>query len=714
MDFAAAPILDADSAYRAIVAHDARFDGRLYVGVTSTGVYCRPVCRVRTPLRRNCRFYANAASAEAGGFRPCLRCRPELAPGLALVDSPQVLAQHAARMLDAAARAGDDIALPEVAARLGVTDRHLRRIFAVAHGVTPIDYLTTQRLLLAKQLLTDTDLAVADVALAAGFGSQRRFNAAFAERYRLNPTALRRERVARSLSQTAQVGALLRLGYRPPYDVRGVVRFFADRCVPGVEAVDRAGSSLRRTLAWQQQGRPVAGWLAARFLPDRNEVEVAMSPSLAPAAGAVLQRVRQGLDLDADPAPIDAALSSLPGPAGVRAPNGFCGWEIAVRVILGQQVTVAAARTLTARLVERFGEPIATPFADLTRLFPTAANARGRQRRGHRHARHRASARRRVAGAGARGGGGQHRAAPRRSARTHARRAARIARHRRVDSATDRDARTGLARCISCERHRRAQRAEDPRHQGLGSAKPGLAAVAFVCRDAAVAIPGDRNMTFKPTKSSMTAVAQAFAGVPLVAQAVIDTPIGPLTALATGKGIAGLWFDDQTHHPGALDAPIDASHQHIVAMRRWLEAYWAGRDPSPREVPLDLHGTAFQRAVWKALLAIPMGRTKSYGEVAAQLGSGTDLRGNSATALRADLGTAPRADVGTAPRANNGTAPRANNGTAPRAVGAAVGRNPVSILVPCHRVIGADGSLTGYAGGLPRKERLLQHEGVLL
>jgi methylated-DNA-[protein]-cysteine S-methyltransferase len=178
----------------------------------------------------------------------------------------------------------------------------------------------------------------------------------------------------------------------------------------------------------------------------------------------------------------------------------------------------------------------------------------------------------------------------------------------------------------------------------------------------------------KPTKSSMITLAQAFAGVPLAAQAMIVSPIGPLTALATAKGIAGLWFDDQTHHPGALDAPIDPQQPHIAAMRRWLEAYWAGRDPSWREVPLDLHGTTFQRAVWKALLTIPLGRTKSYGEVAAQVGGGAVAR----------------------------------------ATGAAVGRNPVSILVPCHRVIGANGSLTGYAGGLPRKQRLLQHEGVLL
>jgi methylated-DNA-[protein]-cysteine S-methyltransferase len=186
----------------------------------------------------------------------------------------------------------------------------------------------------------------------------------------------------------------------------------------------------------------------------------------------------------------------------------------------------------------------------------------------------------------------------------------------------------------------------------------------------------------QPTKSSMTTITQAFAGVPLAAQATIDSPIGPLTALATNQGLAGLWFDAQKHHPGDLDAPTDASNTHLMAMQRWLDAYWAGRDPSPRDVTLDLHGTPFQRAVWRALLDIPLGRTKTYGEIAAQVG--------------------------------NGAGPRDSRGTAPRAVGTAVGRNPVSILVPCHRVIGANGSLTGYAGGLPRKEKLLQHEGVLL
>jgi AraC family transcriptional regulator of adaptative response / DNA-3-methyladenine glycosylase II len=360
-----------DAAYLALKARDPRFDGRLFVGVTSTGVYCRPVCRVRTPRPENCRFYANAASAECDGFRPCLRCRPELAPGLSLMDSSEVLAQHAARMLEAAARSGTPLALPEVAQQLGVTDRHLRRIFQQAHGVSPLDYFTTQRLLLAKQLLTDTALPVTQVALASGFASVRRFNAAFAERYRMSPSALR---TARTRSRAGGDEALsLRLGYRPPYDVAGVLRFFAQRAIEGVEAVH--GLELRRTLSLPHGGALLQGWIRLRFEPQRHEVVLGLAPALAPAAGSLLQRVRQGLDLDADPALIDPVLAAaLPCPPvpGLRVPNGFDGFEIAARVILGQQVTVAAARTLVRRLVERFGAPVDTPFDDLHRAFPTA------------------------------------------------------------------------------------------------------------------------------------------------------------------------------------------------------------------------------------------------------------------------------------------------------------------------------------------------------
>jgi len=359
-------VLDPDAAYLALKARDARFDGRLFVGVTSTGIYCRPVCRVRTPRRENCRFFDTRAQAEAAAFRPCMKCRPEIAPGLSSMDSSQALAVSAARLVAHAVNTGQATSVPAIAARLGITDRHLRRIFQAAHGVAPRDYLTTQRLLLAKQLLTDTAQPVTQVALASGFDSLRRFNAAFSERYRLNPSQLRRE------GRAVQAAAPLRLAYRPPYDIEAVLAFFARRQVRGIEQID--GLTLRRTLAWQQRGQRLAGWFSASFVPERHEVHVSASDSLAPALGAVLQRVRHALDLDADPALIDPMLARLPVPwrAGTRLPGGIDGFELALRVILGQQITVKAARTLVQRLVDRFGTPISTPFPALTHVFPDA------------------------------------------------------------------------------------------------------------------------------------------------------------------------------------------------------------------------------------------------------------------------------------------------------------------------------------------------------
>lgn len=368
--------LDADAAYQVLQTHDARFDGRLFVGVTSTGVYCRPVCRVRLPRRENCRYFGNAASAECAGFRPCLRCRPELAPGLAATDSSNALARAGARLIEHAVAQGIDLALPAVAGRLGVTDRHFRRVFQAVHGVSPMDWLATQRLLLAKRLLTDTELPVTRVALASGFASLRRFNAAFVERYRLAPTALRK-----SAGDPAGAGrdepVTVRLAWRPPYDADAMLGFLAARPLTGVETV--AGGTWRRTLALTDaRGARHTGWLGLRFEPAANQVAATVSPGLAPVLGAVIERLRHLLDLDAEATAIDGALAALPVALrpGLRLPGCIDGFETTVRVILGQQVTVAAACTLAARLVARFGEPLAPssapPVDGLTHLFPTA------------------------------------------------------------------------------------------------------------------------------------------------------------------------------------------------------------------------------------------------------------------------------------------------------------------------------------------------------
>ena len=366
--------LDPAASYRVIQARDARFDGRLFVGVTSTGIYCRPVCRVRLPRPENCRFFSTRVLAEAARFRPCLKCRPEIAPGLSQMDSSQTLADAAARSIERALHSGTPLSMTALAARMGVTDRHLRRIFAAAHGVTPIGYLNTQRLLLAKQLLTDTRQPITQVAMNCGFGSLRRFNAAFVEHYRLNPTQLRQAHSdSTAPTRQAKRAVALRLAYRPPMDSTALLAFFARRAMAGVEEVD--GPTLRRTLCWPHQGQLLQGWLTAQFVPEHHEVRLILSDSLQPASGAVMQQVRQWLDLDAEPERSDEALQRLPTPfmPGTRLPGCMDGFETAVRVILGQQVTVKAAGTLVQRLLQRFGTPIDTPYPGLSRLFPAAA-----------------------------------------------------------------------------------------------------------------------------------------------------------------------------------------------------------------------------------------------------------------------------------------------------------------------------------------------------
>ena len=225
-------LLDDEACYAAMQAHDARFDGRFFCGVSSTGIYCRPVCRVKVPKKENCTFFVSAAAAEAAGYRPCLRCRPELAPGLAPVDSVARLARGAALIMEEDCPTSRKIS--ELAAMLGITDRHLRRVFFAEYGVSPVQYLQTQRLLLAKSLLSDTQLTVTDVAMAAGFGSIRRFNDLFKKHYRLTPNKLRKK--GRSMEESNQ-GITLSLGYRPPYAWDSLISFLAGRAIPGVESV---------------------------------------------------------------------------------------------------------------------------------------------------------------------------------------------------------------------------------------------------------------------------------------------------------------------------------------------------------------------------------------------------------------------------------------------------------------------------------------------
>lgn len=360
---------------RAMAAKDARFDGLFFVAVRSTGIYCRPVCPAPPPKRENIVFHPNAAAASAAGFRPCLRCRPELSPDAWAHVREDTVRRALARIADGALQDGPVAAL---AASVGLGARQLQRVFVEHLGVTPHAIHATRRLLLAKQLLTETALPVTDVALAAGYNSVRRFNAAFRDGCGMAPGAIRRR--APAPDDDLPPGTLrLRLGYRPPLDMPRMLAFMAKRAIPGIERVgeDR----------YERVVGPVdaSTWLRVQAHPTRPELVLDIGPADPRAIPEIVTRVRRMFDLDADPAAVHAVLGADPllrraldAHPGLRVPCAWDGFELAVRAILGQQISVAGATTLARRLVDAHGatrvDTPRHPLRDgLDRVFPTPA-----------------------------------------------------------------------------------------------------------------------------------------------------------------------------------------------------------------------------------------------------------------------------------------------------------------------------------------------------
>jgi AraC family transcriptional regulator of adaptative response / DNA-3-methyladenine glycosylase II len=370
-------LLDRESCNRAVESADARFDGVFFVGITTTSIYCRPICPARRTLRKNRRYFSSAAAAERSGYRPCLRCRPELAPGRARVDAVPRLAEAAAQRIAAGALNGQGI--DKLAQELGVSGRQLRRAMQQELGVSPIELAQTHRLLLAKQLLTETPLPMARVADASGFQSVRRFNALFRDRYRLNPESLRRvSNGVRRHEPDHAPNLHLTLAYRPPLAWKALLGFLGARATPGVERVT-AGTWSRVVRAGDRTGvirvhEPVASSTAARHDVIVLEADAALAPSLM----ELCSRVKHLFDLVAEPNAIESHLRRAGFPAlarsarGLRVPGAWDGFELAVRTILGQQVSVAGASTLMGRLTALFGEPLSAPVDGFTHCTPTA------------------------------------------------------------------------------------------------------------------------------------------------------------------------------------------------------------------------------------------------------------------------------------------------------------------------------------------------------
>ncbi|HEX9564290.1 MAG TPA: Ada metal-binding domain-containing protein [Gemmatimonadaceae bacterium] len=355
-------MIDDTTCHAALEARDRRYDGRFYVGVTSTGIYCRCVCPARTTRRRNRRFFPSAAAAERAGFRPCLLCRPELAPGAAPIDAAERLAHAAVQRIEAGAL--EEQGLATLAGELGVTDRHLRRVMLRVFGATPIQVAQTHRLLTAKRLLKDTSLGMTRVAFAAGFRSVRRFNALFLDRYGMTPSRVRGSRILKDR------GLTFTLTPRGTFDGRAPFAHLAARRVARME-IENGDGVMSRTLSVGSH----SGWLTLDL--DGAVPRLTLSDGLVPAFRAIVSAVRGALDLDADVAAINASLArtgfraDIARDPAVRLPGALDPFEVGVRAIIGQQVTVKAATTIATRLVNLLGEPIETAVPGLDRLFPT-------------------------------------------------------------------------------------------------------------------------------------------------------------------------------------------------------------------------------------------------------------------------------------------------------------------------------------------------------
>ena len=411
--------LDFDTCYRAAVARDPRFDGLFFIGVTSTGIYCRPICPSRTPARKNMRFFPHQGAAETAGFRACRRCRPEASPGSPEWNTRADLVARAVRLITDGYV--DEHGIAGLARRLAVTERHLHRLVMAELGTGPLALARTVRLQTARRLLRETSVPITEIAFASGFSSVRQFNASFQESYRQPPSALRSgsarsggagaggarsggARAQGARSGGARAGGVrtpgaraepgmvadpgahgtwlsLRLACREPFDAESLLGFLASRAIPGVEEV--TAGRYARTI------RTSAGAGVIELIPLLSSAASANSQSGAshdgrpPGPGQVLLRVRlaglggvgqvvsrcrQLFDLDADPVAIGSALGSddvlaplVRARPGLRVPGAYDGFELAVRAVLGQQVSVAAARTFAARLAARYGTPLSAP-----------------------------------------------------------------------------------------------------------------------------------------------------------------------------------------------------------------------------------------------------------------------------------------------------------------------------------------------------------------
>ena len=729
--FAGGNLPSQDVCYQALLSGDPHFDGLLFVGVSSTGIYCRVgVCWAKVPKRENCTFFKTAAEAEAAGYRPCLKCRPELAPGTPIApDIDHAVARAAASMRE---RPGD-APIARIAAEQGMSERHLRRLFEQTYGVSPAQYRETCRLLLAKSLLTDTKLSITRIAYASGFASVRRFNDAFVNSYGMQPTRFRKSAQDSISAKTEAAPIVLHVDYREPYRFDLLLGFLQMRAIEGVEAVlDGAYWRIVRASDGER-----AGWIKVENDPSHRRLAVTISPELFDDIPSVLARTRRLFDTDCVPGAVEQGLADFYEHSGetyripgIRVPCAFDGFEMATRAILGQQITVKAASTLAGRVAREFGTPIKGPIPELTCAFPLpqafcvddaparlgevgviaqranaiCAIARAMEA-GELTLRPGADLVAEAARLGSIRGIGdwtvqyvlmraydypdaflptdygvklalpdmkprelEKLSQPWRPWRSYAVMSMWSVPHEKPKK--EREARSAAA----ASKHAKMEK-------GKGKARAKTAQANTVGKLAApksedATVSSAANMAKRATTAGKRANQRKEEGH-MDFTCTYASPLGDIELASNGEALIGLWFKGQKYDAATLSPTTQEKPDDPVLTRAcaWLDAYFKGRDPG--EIPpCAPRGSEFRQLVWAKLAEIPYGELVTYGDIA--------------KAIEADTGKKRSA----------------------RAVGGAVGHNPVSIILPCHRVVGASRSLTGYAGGIERKIALLKLEGV--
>ena len=355
--------------YNAFVSKDERFDGKFFAGITTTGIYCRPICKARLPKKENCVFFKTKAEAEKAGFRPCLICRPELAPEYSIVNAKKTIAEQTLSMLNQ--NACDENVLENISKKLGYSDRHIRRVFQEEFNVSPIEYLQTNRLLLAKKLLTDTKLSIQDVAIGSGFKSLRNFNNSFKKHYKIAPSYFRKREKQKD---TTNDEIIVYLSYKPPYDWDSLLYFLKMREVKDMEII--TDKTYTRAISVQGKNETFEGYIKVENKEDKNALKVGVSYGLIKILSVVLNKVKNLFDLTSNPEIIYDNIKSLneikPNlcKIGTRVPGAINVFEIAVRAVLGQLVSIKTACTLVKRFVEKFGKKINTGIDGISIAFP--------------------------------------------------------------------------------------------------------------------------------------------------------------------------------------------------------------------------------------------------------------------------------------------------------------------------------------------------------